>query len=111
MESSQLYVVLAARISSETADAIRQLEYGDEVQLDPLPRRFYPQGNLMCHVLGFVDFDGIGGAGVEGYYQGELAGEAASATVPISPLQRQTTVIAREGADLTPVSYTHLQKL
>ena len=66
-----------------------------------LPRRFYPQGNLMCHVLGFVDFDGIGGAGVEGYYQGELAGEAASATVPISPLQRQTTVIAREGADLT----------
>jgi len=101
MESSQLYVVLAARISSETADAIRQLEYGDEVQLDPLPRRFYPQGNLMCHVLGFVDFDGIGGAGVEGYYQGELAGEAASATVPISPLQRQTTVIAREGADLT----------
>ena len=101
MESSQLYVVLAARISSETADAIRKLDYGDEVQLDPLPRRFYPQGNLMCHVLGFVDFDGIGGAGVEGYYQGELAGEAASATVPISPLQRQTTVIAREGADLT----------
>ena len=101
MESAQMYVVLASRISSETADAIRKLEYGDEVQLDPLPRRFYPQGNLMCHVLGFVDFDGIGGAGVEGYYQGELAGEAASATVPISPLQRQTTVIAREGADLT----------
>ena len=101
MESSQLYVVLAARISSETADAIRKLDYGDEVQLDPLPRRFYPQGNLMCHVLGFVDFDGMGGAGVEGYYQGELAGEAASATVPISPLRRQTTVIAREGADLT----------
>ncbi len=101
MESSQLYVVLASRISSETADAIRKLDYGDEVQLDPLPRRFYPQGNLMCHVLGFVDFDGIGGAGVEGYYQGELAGEAASATVPISPLRRQTTVIAREGADLT----------
>jgi cell division protein FtsI/penicillin-binding protein 2 len=101
MESSQLYVVLASRISSETADTIRELDYGDEVQLDPLPRRFYPQGNLMCHVLGFVDFDGMGGAGVEGYYQGELAGEAASATVPISPLRRQTTVMAREGADLT----------
>ncbi len=101
MESSQLYVVLASRISSETADTIRKLDYGDEVQLDPLPRRFYPQGNLMCHVLGFVDFDGMGGAGVEGYYQGELAGEAASATVPISPLRRQTTVMAREGADLT----------
>ena len=51
MESSQLYVVLAARISSETADAIRQLEYGDEVQLDPLPRRFYPQGNLCLSLI------------------------------------------------------------
>jgi len=100
LESPELYVVLAGRVPSETADAIRAVEYGDEVQLDPLPRRFYPQGNLMCHVLGFVDFEGVGGAGVEGYYQSELAGEAASATVPISPLEEQKTVMAREGADL-----------
>lgn len=100
LESPRLYEVLASRVPSETAEAIRGLEYGDEIQLDPLPRRFYPQGSLMCHVLGFVDFEGAGGAGVEGYYQSELAGEAASATVPISPLREQKTVIAREGADL-----------
>ncbi len=100
LESSQVYVPLASRVSSETAEAIRASTYGDEVQLDPLPRRFYPQESLMCHVLGFVDFEGQGGAGVEGYYQSELAGEEASATVPISPLREQTTVIAREGADL-----------
>ena len=100
LESPDLYVVLAPRVSSETAEAIRAVEYGDEVQLDPLPRRFYPQEELMCHILGFVDFDGMGGAGVEGYYQSELAGQAASATVPISPLLEQTTVMAREGADL-----------
>jgi cell division protein FtsI/penicillin-binding protein 2 len=37
---------------------------------------------------------------LEGYYQGELAGEAASATINISPLTVQESVIAREGADL-----------
>ena len=50
--------------------------------------------------LGYVDFDGVGGAGLEGYYQTELAGEAASAVVSISPLTRQESVIAREGVDL-----------
>lgn len=100
LESPKLYEVLAPRVSSETAEAIRELPLGDEVQFDPLPRRFYPQGSLMCHVLGFVDFEGKGGGGIEGYYQNELAGEAASASVPISPLREQKMVIAREGADL-----------
>jgi cell division protein FtsI/penicillin-binding protein 2 len=100
MESSARYVVLASEVSSDAAEAIRDLEYGDEVQLDPLPRRYYPQDNLMCHVLGFVDYDGTGRAGVEGQYQTELAGEAANATNPISPLRQQQMVMAREGADL-----------
>lgn len=100
MESPYMYVVLAPRVSSEVADAIRKLEYADEIQLDPLPRRFYPQGSLMCHVLGFVNFDNESRTGVEGKYQEELAGEMASATVAISPLREQTSVIAREGSDL-----------
>ncbi len=100
MESPYMYVVLAPRVTSDVADAIRELEYADEVQLDPLPRRFYPQDQLMCHVLGYVNYDNIGGAGVEGEYQSELAGEAASDTVSISPLREQKSVIAREGSDL-----------
>ena len=100
MESPYMYVVLAKRVTSDVADAIRKIEYADEVQLDPLPRRFYPQDSLMCHVLGFVNFDNEGSAGVEGQYQKELAGEVASATVAISPLREQKSVIAREGSDL-----------
>lgn len=100
MESPYMYVVLAPRVTSEVADAIRELELADEVQLDPLPRRFYPQDQLMCHVLGYVNYDNVGGAGVEGEYQNELAGEAASDTVAISPIREQKSVVAREGADL-----------
>lgn len=100
LTSDYPFELLAGRISPDAAEAIRSFPFEDDVQLDPLPRRIYPQGDLMCHVLGYVDFDGVGGAGIEGYYQTELAGEAASAVVNISPLTKQESVIAREGADL-----------
>lgn len=99
LESSFPFVTLSGRVSPEVAEAIRALDL-DGVQIDPLPRRIYPQGDLLCHVLGYTDFDNVGGAGLEGYYQAELAGEAASALINISPLTEQQNVIAREGADL-----------
>lgn len=99
LTSDAPFVLLSGRVSPEVAEALRALEF-DELQIDPLPRRIYPQGKLMCHALGYTEFDGIGGAGLEGYYQGDLAGEAATATINISPLTFQKSVIAREGSDL-----------
>ncbi len=99
MESNQPFVMLEGRVSPEVAELVRTLPY-DGVQIDPLPRRFYPQDEMLCHTLGYVDFAGDGGGGLEGYYQRELAGEAASATINISPLTTQESVIAHEGADL-----------
>ena len=99
LQSDQPFALLSGRVSTEVADLVRALPY-DGLQIDPLPRRFYPQNELLCHSLGYVDFDGNGGSGVEGYYQRELAGEAASAMINISPLTSQQSVIAHEGADL-----------
>jgi len=36
--------------------------------------RSYPQGNLLCHVLGFVNYDGVGAGGVEQYMNAYLKG-------------------------------------
>ncbi len=99
LEQDIPFYMLEGRVSEDVADLVRTLPY-DGIQIDPLPRRFYPQGNLMCHILGYVDFDGDGGAGLEGYYQSELAGEAASIVKNISPLTTQESVIARDGTDL-----------
>jgi cell division protein FtsI/penicillin-binding protein 2 len=101
LESDYPFEMLSGRVSGDVAEQVRLLneEYGG-LQIDPLPRRFYPQDSLMCHILGYVDFDGDGGGGVEGYYQSELAGEAASAKLNISPFFVQESVIAREGSDL-----------
>ncbi len=100
LTSPEPYVLLEGRVSGEVANAIRELDYYG-VQLDPLPRRYYPQGELLCHTLGYVNLDGSGEAGVERYYQSELAGEAASAILNISPLTVQQNVIAHDGSDLT----------
>ena len=42
--------------------------------LEPTTRRTYPERSLGSHVLGFVDGDGNGNYGLEGYWNKELAG-------------------------------------
>lgn len=110
--SDRPHEVLAGRVSVEVADLVRdlQVDYGG-LQIDPLSRRFYPQDELLCHTLGYVDFNGDGGAGLEGLYQEELAGEAASATVFLSPLREQPAVAAREGSDLVLTIDRSVQRL
>ncbi len=110
--SDRPHEVLAGRVSADVADLVRDLQNDySGLQIDPLPRRFYPQNDLLCHALGYVDFDGDGGAGLEGHYQEELAGEAASATFFLSPLREQPAIAAREGADLTLTIDRSVQQL
>lgn len=110
LTSESPFKVLHGRVSPELAESIRSLPY-EGLQLDPLPRRYYPQQELLCHTLGYVDFDGVGGAGLEAYYQIDLAGEAASTVNSISPLSRQDSAIAREGSHLVLTIDRSIQSL
>ena len=100
LQANRPYVSLAGRVSPEIAETIRSLPYHNGLQIEPLARRFYPQGTLMSHTLGYVNFEGHGRSGIEGFYDRELAGEAASQVINLSPLAVQEDVNAREGADL-----------
>ncbi|MFQ5435675.1 MAG: peptidoglycan D,D-transpeptidase FtsI family protein, partial [Anaerolineae bacterium] len=93
------YVLISRRVNSETAEMLRGLE-DQGVQLEPIPRRFYPQDELLCHTLGYLDLNEEGKFGLEAYYQQEMAGQEDSEIIDISPLSVQRGVIAREGADL-----------
>ncbi|PJF24146.1 MAG: penicillin-binding protein 2, partial [Phototrophicales bacterium] len=55
--------------------------------MQPLPRRSYPQGSLGAQVLGFVGGDLVGYYGVEGFYQGQLAGSQRSRQVSNIPFE------------------------
>ena len=100
LQAKRPYVLISGRVSPEIAETVRNLPYKDGLQIEPLPRRFFPQKALMSKTIGYVDFEGHGLSGLEGFYDRELAGEAASQKYYISPLKIQPDVSAREGSDL-----------
>jgi cell division protein FtsI/penicillin-binding protein 2 len=113
IQSDKVHVVLKSRVSTEVANAIREIPYFDDggIFVTPMFRRIYPQGSLLSHVLGYVDFDGGGGSGLERYYQSELAGISAAADVNLSPLEPQVSVLARNGADMVLTIDRSVQQL
>lgn len=65
---------LKKKIPKETADKISALNLKG-VFLEGQYSRFYPEKEFLSQVLGFVDYDGNGKYGIEGYYDGVLKGE------------------------------------
>ncbi|HEX3082100.1 MAG TPA: penicillin-binding protein 2 [Candidatus Saccharimonadia bacterium] len=69
------YAELAQRVPSALADKVRALDLVG-VGLTERDYRSYPEGPLAAQVLGFVNADGAGQYGVEGYLDDALAGTA-----------------------------------
>jgi len=68
------FLWIARRVTQEVAERIEGLGL-EKVHLLREPQRFYPNGQLAAHVLGFVGIDGVGLGGVEQFYNEKIAGE------------------------------------
>jgi cell division protein FtsI/penicillin-binding protein 2 len=68
------FVWIARRVTQDVADRVESLGL-EKVHLIREPRRFYPNGQLAAHVLGFVGIDGVGLGGLEQFYDEKIAGE------------------------------------
>ncbi len=68
------YTVLARQVSRAQAEMIAKKELPG-VGLQKGSRRVYPEGSLASQLLGFVDNEGAGRYGLEGYMNKELGGE------------------------------------
>lgn len=67
------YQVIAHRVTRAQADKIKDRKlYG--VGFQAVSQRVYPEGRLASQVLGFVNVEGTGNYGVEGYLNKRLAG-------------------------------------
>ena len=55
------------------------------LQAEPRTKRVYPEGSMAAHVMGFVNGNGRGFYGVEGYYQNMLSGKPGLQTGERSP--------------------------
>ncbi len=69
---------LARNVDEETATAVRKFIATNDLEnmvfLQAGTKRYYPNGSLACHVLGFTGSDGAGQYGLELEYNSVLAG-------------------------------------
>jgi len=88
--------------AGEAIRAMRQYT----ITAEPLPRRYYPEGRLAAHVLGFVAADRRGYYGLEGYYDTFLR---ANTPYPVPPTLTETD-LAAAGLPQTPFLPSYVQQ-
>jgi len=96
--SEATYAVLAQGLSSEAARAIEELHLGG-LEVTPKAYRFYPEGSLAGHLLGFVNAKGEG-FGVEKFYHEVLRGQPGQRSAAWDPVDLLRDVPPEDGADL-----------
>jgi len=104
-DEDKTFVWLKRQISPEQATKVMALKTPGVFQQREF-RRFYPQGEVMAHVIGFTGVDDNGQEGIELALQSSLAGEAGSRRVIKDRRGRIVEDIAhlkapREGNSLT----------
>ncbi len=78
LASDRRYIVLQREVPEATADALRVKLRAENVRgifFEHDTTRLYPNGAMLCHVIGFTDFDHKGIQGVEASMDEYLRGE------------------------------------
>ena len=73
LKTQQEWVPLVRGVDFQAGEAVAAL-HAAGVICTPQAQRFYPEGALVSHILGFVNSQEIGFYGVEGYYNQSLTG-------------------------------------
>jgi cell division protein FtsI (penicillin-binding protein 3) len=68
------FLWIARRVDADQANKLIALNLAG-VHPRSEPKRYYPNGSLASHVLGYVGLDGIGLGGVERFYNEKISGE------------------------------------
>lgn len=109
LETKRPYVVIRKKVPEEKAQGmIRALEAAGErgLYLEEDSVRSYPNGEMLCHVLGFTDHTGGGADGIEKALDAELAGHAGFRMIEHDPKGREIVVyrgqeqLPEQGADI-----------
>src|SRR5690606_28464122 len=103
-DTKRTFVYIKRQVSLETADKIRKLNIPGFHQQGEM-RRFYPEGSLMAHVLGFTNIEDEGIEGIELAFNEALSGQPGSRRVIKDRLGRviedvQAVVPPTDGRDL-----------
>lgn len=90
----RLYARVQRYVDVEEAKRVKALGLPG-VFLEDTSVRYYPHGSFLCHVLGFVNYEGVGSAGIEQRYDRYLKGEPGVREGRVNAL-RQEMYLERE---------------
>jgi len=117
---SQRAVTIQAGLPSSTADRVRDAIRDKNlsgVALVQAPVRQYPEGSIAAQVLGYIGRDREGLAGLEYYFENELAGEPGTIETEVD-ITRQELILARrvvkpprEGTDIVLTLDRYVQRV
>lgn len=75
---NRYYEVVKKNVDADIAERIEnfiaQFDLKKDIYFVASSKRYYPKGDLACHVIGFTNSDGVGIYGLEAYYNNLLEG-------------------------------------
>jgi cell division protein FtsI (penicillin-binding protein 3) len=96
LNKPQPFVWLKRKVGPETAEAVRALSLsGVDIVMEP--RRFYPKGGLLSHLIGFAGIDSQGLEGLELQYEKYLRGQKRRVRFQRDALGRTISLVGAEG--------------
>src|SRR5439155_17715696 len=78
LNSGRRYIVIKRELPASRANALREKLRASNLRgiyFEPDATRIYPNGSMLCHVIGFTDFDHHGVQGVEASMEEYLHGQ------------------------------------
>ena len=107
LTANKPFVWLKRQVSPVEAEQIQALGI-DGIGMSLEPTRYYPQGGLAGHLLGFVNRDSEGLEGIELKYNNYIRGAAGSSVSERDALGRRVLVEGVERLQVPPGSDVHL---
>jgi len=81
--SKQSFIWLKRHVTPQEQQAVHNLGIPG-LYFSPDERRFYPQGNLFSHIIGYVDIDSNGIAGLERSYNEDVQSKIITTTLDVN---------------------------
>jgi cell division protein FtsI/penicillin-binding protein 2 len=106
LKADNRYQRLATKLTASQRDKIKDKNYNG-VAFQAETQRVYPEGQMASQILGFVNNDGDGNYGVEGYMNAELRGED-GALQAVTDVRDVPLTIGRNNVRVEPKNGTNV---
>ena len=112
---------IARNVDEQTAEKVRifidENKYNDQIYVEATSTRYYPQGTLAAHVIGFTSSDGVGLYGIENKYDEQLSGTpgkyitARDSSGNEMPYEYESYIAAQDGYNITSTIVSYIQSV